>query len=553
MRRLVFVSAILCIAGAFLAPIEAGADAVGGTVVHTVAGDVGGIVDGVAVEWRGVPYAAPPVGDRRWRMPSQPLPWAGVRPATQFAPECVQLGSEAPVEGSEDCLYLNVFAPVGTSPSARLPVMVHLHGGSNFFFHAYRNADALVQRGVIVVTVGYRLGVMGFAGHPQLTAEGNGSSGEYGVLDQIAALHWVQDNIAGFGGNPSNVTLFGESAGSFDAVAIAASPLGRGLFARLAAQTEAFWPLNGTGTIADAEDIGSQVSTAVGCSTSPDVVACLRSVPAETLVEAAGPNDVAPWVGGRVLPKPPLELITSQNSPVPMLVGSNREEAAFWFAGGGVLPPGDEYLPQDRYRDTNGLVGPQNGSELRKLYPTGAYGSAFWASIAAYSDAVYTCPIRRLALASRGPVYRYLYTHVYDTVPDPVIIAARAAHFFDEPILWHDPALFSGLDFAFSVDEERLSARMTDYWTNFAKRGNPNAPGLESWPPFTARAENIKVLDEPGGNLVGYHHDECTFLDQIPYLQALAKEYTPQSLRPRSRAPRNRWLPFPASGQTWSR
>lgn len=142
------------------------------------------------------------------------------------------------MDGSEDCLYLNVSVPAGAASTARLPVMVHLHGGSNWFFHPYQHASALVEHGVIVVTVAYRLGVFGFVGHPALSAEAAGSSGEYGVLDQIAALHWVQDNIGAFGGDPRNVTLFGESAGSFDAVAIAASPLGHGSFAKLAAQTE---------------------------------------------------------------------------------------------------------------------------------------------------------------------------------------------------------------------------------------------------------------------------------------------------------------------------
>lgn len=530
MRQVARVAAILCCAIAVLAPVRAGADPVPGPVVRTGFGDVGSIVDGGVVEWRAIPYAAPPLGDLRWRPPAPPDAWSGVRVATEFAPQCLQLGIDTPVEGSEDCLYLNVSAPVGAEPSDALPVMVHLHPGGNFFGRAYRNADWLVERGVIVVTVGYRLGALGFMGHPELTAEGGGSSGEYGVLDQIAALGWVQDNIAGFGGDRDNVTLFGASAGSFDAVAIAASPLGEGLFARLAAQAAAFWSLHGKATIADAEAMGSDSAAALGCSDSTDVVSCLRAVPAEELVLGAGPGDVPPWVGGHVLPKSPLELIGSDTTPVPMLVGSSREEAAFWFAGAGILPPGDQYLPQDRYRDTNWIVGPQNGSDLRKLYPLDAYDSAFWATIAALSDAVYTCPIRRLGLTNQAPVYRYLYTHVYDNAPDPVITAGRAAHFFDDPVLWHDPSLLHE-DLAFSADEERLAARMADYWTNFAKTGNPNGQGLEAWSQFTANAENIKVLDEPAGDLVGYHNTECTFLDQVPNLDGHPSEYTPRMLR----------------------
>jgi len=265
--------------------------------------------------------------------------WSGKRPARTFAPECAQLGPAGGVAGSENCLYLNVFAPAGTVRHSKLPVMVHLHGGSNFFFHAYTNAKALVRHGVIVVTVGYRLGVFGFAGHPALTAEGHGSSGEYGVLDQIAALHWVQDNIAAFGGNPRNVTLFGESAGSFDAVAIAASPLGRGLFARLAAQTESFWAGRGIGTIADAEAIGRHVARKVGCSAATRAAACLRAKPAAALVRAAGPDDVSPWTGGVVLHASPLRLIARQAHPVPMLLGSNREEGIFILQGQGLPDP----------------------------------------------------------------------------------------------------------------------------------------------------------------------------------------------------------------------
>ena len=212
-----------------------------------------------------------------------------------------------------------------------------------------------------------------------------------------------------------------------------------------------------------------------------------------------------------------------------MLLGSNREEAAFALAPD-VLPPGDGYRPQYRYRDTNYLVGPQHGDQLRKLYPVDDYDSPYWATIAAFSDASYTCPMRRLALASKAPVYRYLYTHVYDTVPDPVIIAARAAHYFEDPILWHDPDNLYGLTFQFSPDEEVLAARMADYWTNFAKTGNPNGPSVEPWAPFTPNTQNIKVLDEPTSNLIGYHNTECDFLDKVPDLQVPPSEYTPLRL-----------------------
>src|SRR5262249_18348275 len=207
-------------------------------VVTTASGSVGGVLDGSVKEWRGVPYAASPVGSLRWRPPAPVTPWSGVRDAASFAPPCIQVDGQGGTLGSEDCLYLNVFVPSSAAPRSNLAVMVHLHPGSNSFGDAYNDAGVFTARNVIVVTVGYRLGVLGFMGSAALSAEGGGSSGEYGVLDQLAALHWVHDNIAAFGGDPSRVTLFGSSAGSFDTLAIMASPLSRGLISGAAVQGE---------------------------------------------------------------------------------------------------------------------------------------------------------------------------------------------------------------------------------------------------------------------------------------------------------------------------
>jgi len=533
MRLTATLLATLGAALATLGQYPAGADPSPGPVAHTHSGDVAGIVDGSVVEWRAIPYAAPPVGSLRWRPPAPAQPWDGVRLSTDFAPPCLQLVGPAQLDGSEDCLYLNVSAPVGVQDTTALPVMVHLHPGGNLGFHAYRNADAFIERGVVVVTLGYRLGALGFAGHPELTQEGAGSSGEYGVLDQIAALHWVRDNIAGFGGDPDNVTLFGESAGAVDAVAIAASPLSDGLIARVAAQSGYYPALHGKGTIDHAEALGSDIADAVGCSGHADVAGCLRSVPAEDIARWEGPtlwevNGSTPWVGGEVLSAAPIDLIRSDNTPVPMLVGSTREEAAFFAAGDGLFPPGEDYPASGRTRDLNSIAGPQHGRHLRELYPVGAYESSYWATVAATSDAGYTCPMRSLALAGRAPVYRYLYTHEYDNVPDPLIASAKASHFFDDPVLWYDPDLLFGLDFEFSAAEEVLADRMADYWTNFAKTGDPNGPGLEPWMTFTAGGENTKILDEPPADLPdGYHVAQCNFLGELPDIYAPPPAYTP--------------------------
>ncbi|MDX6274599.1 MAG: para-nitrobenzyl esterase, partial [Frankiales bacterium] len=488
-----------------------------GLVVATTAGAVQGVTVDGQNQWRGVPYAAPPTGDRRWRPPAPAIPWAGTRDATSFAPPCPFLASQP--EGAEDCLFVDISAP-STSGGARLPVMVHLHGGANWYYTPYNNTSAFVSRGVIVVNVHYRLGALGFVGHPALSAENGGSSGEYGVLDQLAALHWVHDNIAAFGGDPANVTLFGESAGSFDAVALAASPLGRGLISKLAAQTESFYAARGAGRINDAEQLGVGLADRLGCSSAPDVIACLRAKPVQDVVEAGGFEDVAPWTGGRVLPRSPLELFASDPLRIPLLLGSNREEAAFFLPP---QEPGEKYSTNLWVRDTNGLVGPQNGRRARSLYPSSDFDSAYWATIGLITDAVYTCPMRRVALGGRGPVFRYLYTHRYEN--DPQLASFRAAHFLDDPVLWHDGSLLGG--YTFTPGEDLLAGRMATYWTDFAKTGDPNGPGVPTWPAYTAETERSTVLDVASGEVSGYHVAGCGFLDSLPDIFAPAPAYTP--------------------------
>jgi para-nitrobenzyl esterase len=394
--------------------------------------------------------------------------------------------------------------------------MVHLHPGSNAFGDAYQDASAFSARNVIVVTVSYRLGVLGFAGHPDLTAEGVGSSGEYGVLDQLAALRWVHDNIAGFGGDPERVTLFGSSAGSFDTVGLMASPLSHGLIAGAAVQGEYLPFLTGQfNTIADAEQVGVHLAQNVGCQATSDVLACLRATPATTLVERAGVDlDFGPWVGGVVLPEAPIQLL-GKRTTVPLLIGFDREENAFWKIDqetGSLVSP---YRAGDWVRDTTGLAGPSVGAEARSFYPPSSYDSFLWSYIAMATDATRGCPVRRMANAVVGhsPVWRYLYTHTIET--DPYLAQFRASHILEEPILW--PGSF-GPDFVLSPAEQLLSERMIDYWTNFAKTGNPNAAGLPTWPRYDAVSEPNITLDDQIGTITNYRDRECAFLDAIPEL-----------------------------------
>jgi para-nitrobenzyl esterase len=483
-----------------------------GVVVSMTGGIVRGLVDGAEKQWRGVPYAAPPIGDLRFR-PAVPMKrWNGVRDATTFAPECLQPGSEG-VAGSEDCLYLNIFAPASSTASSHLAVMVHLHPGSNTYGDAYQDASAFTARNVIVVSVGYRLGVLGWVGHPALSAEGGGSSGEYGVLDQLAALRWVHAYIARFGGDPSRVTLFGSSAGSFDTVALMASPLARGLMTRAAVQGEYLTFFNGThNTMADAEELGVEIAQAAGCGSDPDVAGCLRALPAADLVDAGGSAlDLGPWTGGKVLPRSPLRLLEHPGDTA-LLVGIDREENAFWMIDdSGNLPT--SYSHRQWVQDTNDLVGTKYADRALALYPPSAYDSLLWSWITMATDLSRGCPVQKMAteVAAHAPVWRYLYTHTMES--DPYFAQFRASHILEEPFLWDGDLL--GIGYEFSQAEQVLSQRMTDYWTNFAKNGNPNGPRLQRWPAYDSSRRQALLLDDQVSVVPNYHLRQCVLLDNV--------------------------------------
>ena len=481
-------------------------------VVHTRYGNVRGVATGDEHQWRGIPYAAPPVGDLRWHPPVPPTPWPGVRSATRFRPWCLQLTPDlGGTTGREDCLYLNVFAPTTATPESHLPVMVHLHPGSNYFLGPYENPSAFVERGVIVVTVAYRLGVMGFLGRPELR-EADGTSGEYASLDQIAALRWVRDDIAAFGGDPGRVTLFGSSAGSFDTVALIASPLARGLFAQASVQGEAYWGLTGKlARIRISDQLGHHTARVSGCNAAPDVVACLRSLPARLLVRIEGPGDVPPFVGGIVLPESPLRLLTDHPSTIPLLIGFDREEDRYFLLGY-PIPSNREFTREDFRAAVVDLVGPDHAAEARALYPPSSYDSRAWDFVTMGTDMKRGCPTRRLANAAGGPTWRWLDTHVYEN--DPSFADGRAAHIYEEPFLWSDFDIF-GFGYTPTAAEEILSEQMVDYWTNFAKTGDPNGPGLPVWPSYDAATERTLVLDDPIGEVDGYHDEQCAFLDSL--------------------------------------
>jgi para-nitrobenzyl esterase len=481
-------------------------------VVQTKSGAVQGVNVGSVNQWRGIPYAAPPVGNLRWKPPSPLAPWAGVRDGSEFGSHCIQLDTNTTTIGSEDCLFLNVSVPVGTTSASSLPVMVHVHGGGNTFGWGYEDAHVFTDLGVVVVTLNYRLGILGFLAHPALTAEGGGSSSNYALRDQIAALQWVQDNIAAFGGDPANVTLFGFSAGAFDVASLMVSPLAQGLFKRVALNPEAFWPLTGAGLgLSDVELIGEQLAQSVGCGDALDALTCLRATPADQLVLTFGFSEIDGVTDGKVLPKPVIELMQEIGGTMPMLLGGAREEWSEFLVGFVPNPMSwDQYV-----LFSNNLVGEHFGAKARALYPTSSYESIYWTFVRLGTDAIYACPVRTLALFNRYPTYRFLSTHVMEN--DPSEAAFKASHTSVDLLLWGATGIWNY--YTETPAEQALSLRMERYWTNFAKTGSPNKGGLPLWPQYEPNDPELLILDDVSyANPGDYHAIQCNYLNTVPFI-----------------------------------
>lgn len=480
-----------------------------GLTVATTTGPVCGVTAGGLHQWRGIPYAAAPVGNLRWRAPADVTPWTDVRDGSQFGSPCAQpsWGPDGNLElyGQEDCLFLNVSVPT-QPPGGPMGVMVDLHGGGNVFGEAMREGESFTRHGIIVVTLNYRLGIFGFLGHPALSAEDGGSSSNYAILDQIQALRWVQANIARFGGDPTRVSLSGFSAGAGDVITLVASPLARGLFSRAIASSfdrinvHAF-PWN---SLAQREQDGLAVAAQLGCTD----LNCLRMTKSTDELLRASPyyDNMAAAVGGSVLPRPALELIATHSS-VPLLIGDGREEAG-WAAFDAITP---DPLPTNMYNIVMmDLFGARHHAEGIKIYNSDS-ATPWLAYVRAQTDVNTVCPTRRVALATRAPTYRYLWTHV---LRDPNFPAqVLAAHGSDIPLLWHLP----WYPFADHPEEEALSFEMSRYHANFVKSGNPNdASSPVTWPRFDDSEAYLEMGDTFTPHATGYHIPHCELSDSIP-------------------------------------
>lgn len=457
-------------------------------VVRLGAGSLRGRREGAAHVWRGVPYARPPVGDLRWRAPQPCLAWEGERDAATFglAPpqagpsdvtDIVSIGG-APEPTSEDCLTLNIWAPAEAAVPA--PVMVWLHGGSNRMGSGslpFYDGAAFARDGVLLVTINYRLGQLGFFAHPALTATAPADEplGAPGLLDQIAALEWVRDNIAAFGGDPANVTLFGESAGGLDILALMTAGRARGLFHKAIVQSGGGWmpatPLKA------AEARGVAVATAVGLS-DPDA-ATLRAVPADRLT--AVESSFGPVIDGRLLTRDPISSWAKGDfADVPLMIGANSGEDSLLNYGGGLKRFGQMIRPN---------------AALARLYPE-ANGDKEQLIRLGFRDFGFAGPARWIAARPRrAKSWLYAFDYVEEAKRDQKLRADHAAEIFH---------VFETLDQRpdnsppATAADRAVSAGMHARWIAFARDGDPGS----DWPAYDARTDDWMVFDAtPGGRV----------------------------------------------------
>jgi para-nitrobenzyl esterase len=479
--------------------------------VKTTGGMVRGaaMADGRIRVFKGIPYAAPPVGDLRWKEPQPVRAWEGTRDATAFGAQCMQGpifdDIKFPRAASEDCLNLNIWTPAA-SPGDRLPVMVWIHGGG---FQAGASAEprhdgeAFAGKGVVLVTVNYRLGVFGFMAHPELTRESSHhASGNYGLMDQIAALRWVKDNIAAFGGNSDNVTIFGESAGSFSVSALMASPLAKGVFHKAIGESGAYLA-GGSGTLAlQSLSTTEQQGTRFGSTIAADSLAALRAKSSEELLKGALP--IQPWftpnLDGYVLTEDVhATFAAGKQAHLPLLAGWNADEIR-----AGVVLAKDKPTVQSFGENVRKRFGEQADAVLKAYNPANdaeavesaaALGSDMFIGYATWKW------IEMHASAGGAPVYRYSFDRKIPVAPDAKVngvaatsrdIGARHAG----EIEYVFGALDSIKNVTWEASDRKLSDAMTTYWSNFARSGDPNGSNLPKWPRYPGDGGRVLHLDE---------------------------------------------------------
>jgi para-nitrobenzyl esterase len=466
----------------------------GGAVAGTVA-------DGV-VSWKGVPYAAPPVGDRRWKPPQPVAPWRGVRAATQYANDCMQepFPSDAAPIGTppaEDCLYVNVWAPA--KPAApRLPVMFWIHGGgfvNGGSSPAVYDGSAFARRGIVFVSLNYRLGRFGFFAHPALAKEqGPAPLGNYGYLDQIAALEWVKRNVAAFGGDPGNVTIFGESAGGGSVHTLMTTPLARGLFHKAIVQSGGgrAGGIMTPRSLKEAEAVGVAFGKLVGVAgEDAAALAALRKVPAADVVQklnlmsmgAQRDTYAGPMIDGTVVAEEPETAFRAgRQARVQYLIGANDREFGFM-----PLPPAA----------VEGMLARFGAAKAEALaaYDPGKTGDLGEVGIGLASDGAMVEPARlmaRLAAAAGQPTWQYRFSYVASSLRKDV---KGALHATEIPFVFQTVRAKYGD--ATTPEDEAIAAAANAYWAAFATTGDPNGEGRPSWPAYDPKADVLLDFTAP--------------------------------------------------------
>ncbi|MFF8729111.1 carboxylesterase/lipase family protein [Streptomyces sp. NPDC015171] len=496
-RRL--TAALACLAAAWTAvPAQATETTAPrpAAVVRTHEGALRGSAGDGYRTFEGIPYAAAPVGALRWAPPRPASPWPGVRDATRPGSACPQQAGEVPGGSTdEDCLHLNVTAPAGASPRRPKPVIVWLHGGG-FTTGAGSSYDAhrmAVRGDVVVVTVNYRLGALGFLGHGGLPG-----SGTFGLADQQAALRWVRAEIGAFGGDARDVTLAGESAGGFSVCAQLASPSAAGLFDRAIIQSG---PCTGrperpfapsAASLPAVRAAGARLAAEVGCESAPHVLACLRQVSVPRLL-AAQDTDQQPAYGTPLLPRDPGTALARGRFPrVPVLIGSTRDEGNGWAAG--IIQAGHPVTPETWPGTVAAFFpDPARAAAVVRTYPvTGSDGGPVFGAV--IGDSNFACPTLRTGtlLTARVPVWRYEFAdeHAPALTPGTPPFPLGAPHASELPYLFD----LGGRPRTMTPAQHRLAGLMIDYWTRFARTGDPNgapstAPAASrSWRPGTVQS-----------------------------------------------------------------
>lgn len=492
-----------------------------GLTIATSRGRVHGAQVGATRVFQGIPYAAPPVGDRRWRAPVPAEAWDATLDATAPGPMCPQF---IPIVGNvdersdEDCLSLNVWTPE-PAPTAPLPVMLWIHGGS---FEIGAGSDPqydgrlLSERGhLVVVTINYRLGPLGFLAHPALEADDpDGGAGNWGIRDQQLALRWVWEEILQFGGDPGNVTVFGESAGAMSACVHLVAPDSRNLVRRVIMESGVC--VRGDGTRApvqspeQAHELGARFAKGVGCDADADVAGCLRALSAEAALRwtenAADFLSEVRWrpvIDGEVIPDAPEAMIADGDwGRSPVLLGTNRDELALFVAP----PLGMPIATRDAYAAIVEAQFPGRADEVLAQYPAEDDASANDAFVRMMSDWVFTCPTRALARAtSDAGVPTYLYS--FEQEPSNSIFGDIGVfHAAEIPFVFGTASPLGGADSA-----PELSLAMQDYWTAFASTGDPNGGDPEGWPRYDTARDRHMVLALPLASATGLRRDACDF------------------------------------------